>query len=132
MDSSDQVLLHIKTDLERLRELMELEFELLKSRDLEGLASCDEEKTALLTRLQSQAEYFAQAENLSPDWIQARDELKNCRDLHFRNLQLLRRQLDAVQGALQSLTGHSMPATETYDRQGMIRHAAHMRALLMA
>ena len=45
--------------------------------------------------------------------------LVDCRDMHRRNAMLIERKLDAIRGALRSLSaGHASSPVEVYDRLG--------------
>ncbi len=115
-------------DIHRLNELLQQEFEALKSRQIEVVHQLEHEKVTLLKRLNEHTEPIWGADDLSEEWISARDDLRLCRDMHFRNIQLLRRQLDAVQGALQTLAGGSDGVSPIYDRLGQVRRASGARA----
>lgn len=118
----------VQQDILRLSELLEQEFEALKSRQIEVVHQLEHEKVSLLTRLHEHAGFIWEADGLSAGWVSAREDLRLCRDMHFRNIQLLRRQLDAVQGALQTLAGESDGVMPIYDRLGQIRRASGARA----
>lgn len=115
-------------DIHRLTDLLQQEFEALKSRQIEVVHQLEHEKVTLLKRLNEHAEPMLVADGLSEEWVNARDDLRLCRDMHFRNIQLLRRQLDAVQGALQTLAGGSDGVSPIYDRLGQVRRASGARA----
>ncbi len=114
------VLRSVESDISILHDLLLEEFEVLKGRDLDRLRALEQTKTDLLLRLESHASFFLRAEQISADWVHARDDLRTCRDLHFKNLQLLRRQMDVVQGALQAMVGDSDPLPMIYDRMGQV------------
>jgi len=118
----------VQADLAELRRLLTQEFEALKKRDLAELGILESSKTEILIRLDHHAGSFRQAQQLGADWMQARDELTECRDLHFKNLQLLRRQLDIVQGTLQVMLGDSEPMPTLYDRLGHVGASRAARA----
>jgi flagellar biosynthesis/type III secretory pathway chaperone len=110
----------VEADISALRQLLLEEFEVLKRRDLDRLKLLEENKTDLLLRLETHGPSFLRAEQLSAGWVQAREDLRACRDLHFKNLQLLRRQMDVVQGTLQAMVGDSDPLPMIYDRSGQV------------
>jgi len=109
-----------EADISALRQLLLEEFEVLKRRDLDRLKLLEKTKTDLLLRLEPNGPSFLRAEQLSAGWVQAREDLRACRDLHFKNLQLLRRQMDVVQGTLQVMVGDSDPLPMIYDRLGQV------------
>jgi flagellar biosynthesis/type III secretory pathway chaperone len=108
----------VEQDITALRECLIQEFDALKSRDMDALKTLEQSKSDLLSRLQNHGVSFSQADHLSVRWVQARDNLRFCRDLHFKNWQLLRRQIDVVQGTLQAMLGESEPPAMLYDRMG--------------
>lgn len=104
----------------RLSEIVALEFEALKVRDLAAFEAIQDEKTALLQSLASLAEWAA-AQNPTPlVWQQQQESLLQSKQGHLRNIQLLQRQLEAVKGTLQALQGESAPAVDLYDRMGQL------------
>lgn len=105
----------------RLSEMLALEFEALKIRDLAAFEALQEEKNSLLLGLARLAEWAA-AQNPGPAlWLEQQDSLQQCKQDHLRNIQLLQRQLEAVKGTLQALQGESSaPAVDLYDRMGQI------------
>ncbi|MEY2620776.1 MAG: hypothetical protein RIT26_596 [Pseudomonadota bacterium] len=118
----------VQSDLAELRRILMQEFEALKKRDLLELGALEASKTEILTRLDRHTDSFKQAEKLGADWLLAREDLTECRDLHFKNLQLLRRQLDIVQGTLQVMLGDSEPMPTLYDRLGQVGASRAARA----
>lgn len=112
--------------VKRLDEIMGLEFEALKTRDLTAFELIQDEKTRLLQQLAALAEQ-ALAQKPVPDlWLQLQDSLHQSKQNHLRNSQLLQRQLAAVKGSLQALQGESAPNVDLYDRMGQMakRHGA--------
>ncbi len=105
----------------RLSDIVALEFEALKVRDLAAFEAIQEEKTALLQDLARLAEW-ATAQNPMPAvWQQQQERLQQSKQGHLRNIQLLQRQLEAVKGTLQALQGESSaPAVDLYDRMGQL------------
>ena len=53
-------------------------------------------------------------------WQALQEGLRQSRENHLRNTQLLQRQLEAVRGALQALHGDAAPAVDLYDRSGQM------------
>lgn len=113
--------------LQRLRRLLELEFEALRDQSLEQFESLQPGKNELLEQLARMAP-DAQAFQTDPQWADARDALLECRDLHRRNAVLIERKLEAIRNALQSLTQASQTSTvEVYDRLGQVARFARGR-----
>ena len=110
----------------RLAELLSIEYEALKTRDLSTFESIQDEKTRLLQQMAALAEQ-ALAHKPVPDlWLQLQDSLQQSKQNHLRNSLLLQRQLEAVKGSLQALQGESAPNVDLYDRMGQMakRHGA--------
>ena len=111
----------VPDDAARLTDSLGLEFEALKTRDLAAFETIQEEKSLLLQRLASLAEWAVSQDPVPVLWQQAQDSLQQSKQDHLRNIQLLQRQLQAVKGTLQALQGESSaPSVDLYDRMGQI------------
>ena len=105
---------------EQLAQLLALEFEALKSQDLDRFESLQAGKNDLLAEM---SQLCPSAEDLQhlPEWEPLRERLIECRDMHRRNAMLIERKLDAIRGTLHSLrTGDSGSPVEVYDRLGQV------------
>jgi len=105
---------------DQLVQLLALEFEALKSQDLDRFESLQPGKNDLLAEL---TDICPPAEDLQkmPEWDALRELLIECRDLHRRNAVLIERKLDTIRGALHSLrVGDSGSPVEVYDRLGQV------------
>jgi flagellar biosynthesis/type III secretory pathway chaperone len=105
---------------EQLVQLLALEFEALKSQDLDRFESLQPGKNDLLAELST---LCPSAEDLQalPEWEPLRERLIECRDMHRRNAVLIERKLDTIRGALHSLrVGDSGSPVEVYDRLGQV------------
>jgi flagellar biosynthesis/type III secretory pathway chaperone len=105
---------------DQLVQLLALEFEALKSQDLDRFESLQAGKNDLLAEL---AGLCPSAEDLQklPEWDALRELLIECRDMHRRNAVLIQRKLDTIRGALHSLrAGDSGSPVEVYDRLGQV------------
>ena len=105
---------------DQLVQLLALEFEALKSQDLDRFESLQAGKNDLLAEL---AGLCPSAEDLQklPEWDALRESLIECRDMHRRNAVLIERKLDTIRGALHSLrAGDSGSPVEVYDRLGQV------------
>jgi flagellar biosynthesis/type III secretory pathway chaperone len=105
---------------EQLVQLLALEFEALKSQDLDRFESLQPGKNDLLAEM---SQLCPPAEDLQqlPEWEPLRERLIECRDMHRRNAMLIERKLDAIRGTLHSLrTGDSGSPVEVYDRLGQV------------
>ena len=104
----------------QLAQLLALEFDSLKSQDLDRFESLQAGKNDLLAEL---AGLCPSAEDLQklPEWDALRELLIECRDMHRRNAVLIERKLDTIRGALHSLrAGESGSPVEVYDRLGQV------------
>jgi flagellar biosynthesis/type III secretory pathway chaperone len=111
----------VPDDAARLTDILGLEFEALKTRDLAAFETIQDEKSLLLQRLASLAEWAVSQDPVPVLWQQAQDSLQQSKQDHLRNIQLLQRQLQAVKGTLQALQGESSaPSVDLYDRMGQI------------
>ncbi len=105
---------------DQLIQLLALEFEALKSQDLDRFESLQAGKNDLLTELSALCPSPEDLQNL-PEWDALRESLIQCRDMHRRNAVLIERKLDTIRGALQSLrAGESGSPVEVYDRLGQV------------
>jgi len=112
-------------DVHRLAEVLDLEFETLKNRQLEAFEALQTEKNSLLERLSSMAAWVNAQPAVPALWQGLRENLVACREAHMRNAQLLQRQLQGVRGALQALQGEqAAPSVELYDRLGQVSRRA--------
>ena len=122
----DALLAHAPVDAARLAELLALEFEVLKARDMVGFEALQEERIQILQRLSQVAQWVAGLDAVPVLWQNLQADLLQCKQDHLRNIQLLQRQLQAVKGALQALQGESSATVDLYDRLGQVsrRHKA--------
>jgi flagellar biosynthesis/type III secretory pathway chaperone len=105
---------------DQLVQLLALEFEALKSQDLDRFESLQAGKNDLLAELASLCPSAEDLQNL-PEWDALRESLIECRDMHRRNAVLIERKLDTIRGALHSLrVGDSGSPVEVYDRLGQV------------
>jgi len=105
---------------DQLVQLLALEFEALKSQDLDRFESLQPGKNDLLTELAELCPPSQDLQNL-PQWDTLRQSLTECRDMHRRNAVFIERKLDTIRGALHSLRlGDSGSPVEVYDRLGQV------------
>ena len=105
---------------DQLVQLLALEFESLKSQDLDRFESLQPGKNDLLAELSALCPSSEDLQNL-PQWDALRESLIQCRDMHRRNAVLIERKLDTIRGALLSLRlGDSGSPVEVYDRLGQV------------
>jgi flagellar biosynthesis/type III secretory pathway chaperone len=119
--ATQAALLAAPQDAARLAEILGLEFDALKIRDLAAFEVVQDEKTVLLQRLAALAQWASTQDPVPVLWQQVQESLQQSKQDHLRNIQLLQRQLQAVKGTLQALQGESAaPAVDLYDRMGQI------------
>ena len=105
---------------DQLVQLLALEFEALKSQDLDRFESLQAGKNDLLAELSGLCPSAEDLQKL-PEWDALRELLIECRDMHRRNAVLIERKLDTIRGALHSLrAGDSGSPVEVYDRLGQV------------
>ena len=105
---------------DQLVQLLALEFEALKSQDLDRFESLQAGKNDLLAELAGLCPSAEDLQNL-PEWDALRESLIECRDMHRRNAVLIERKLDTIRVALHSLrAGDSGSPVEVYDRLGQV------------
>lgn len=119
-------------DAARLGELLALEFEFLKSRDMGGFEALQAERNPLLARLAWVAQWAAAQDPAPQFWQDLQPGLQQCKQDHLRNIQLLQRQLQAVKGALQALQGESAVTVDLYDRLGQVSRRSAINPYLDA
>ena len=105
---------------DQLVQLLALEFEALKSQDLDRFESLQPGKNDLLQELTEKCPPAKDLQDL-PEWENLREMLIECRDLHRRNAILIERKLDTIRGTLNSLrVGDAGSTVEVYDRLGQV------------
>lgn len=107
-----------------LHDMLEHEFEHLKSQNLDLFEALQPEKVALLNQLAQLAgldDAAHQADDLGPEWDNFKEKMAECKSLHRRNEVLIGRKIDAIRGALQSLQLQDPASSvEIYDRLGKL------------
>lgn len=121
--------------VDRLNELLELEFEALKSQDLDQFEVLLSEKNHILSELSrlTGVRQPEDADKLGAHWNDFRSRMMTCRDMHRRNEILIMRKLDAIRGALESLNVNDPTSpVEVYDRLGQIKRLRRLRGFTEA
>jgi flagellar biosynthesis/type III secretory pathway chaperone len=112
--------LTLTAQLAQLAQLLALEFDALKSQDLDRFESLQPGKNDLLQELTEKCPPAQDLQDL-PEWENLREMLIECRDLHRRNAILIERKLDTIRGTLNSLrVGDAGSTVEVYDRLGQM------------
>ena len=118
--SLESALMSAPEGAERLAQILDLEFEALKTRDLSAFDAIQDEKLTVMQKLATLAQRVSEQTPMPTVWQGLQDSLLQSKQNHLRNIQLLQRQLQAVQGTLQALQGDSSPTVDLYDRMGRI------------
>jgi len=109
----------------RLATWLEDEFSALKTQDIDHFEQLQPGKSAQLQALTAWAAANApvpdQNAPLPAGWSDFQDQIRLCRDAHWRNETLMSRQLDAIRGTLQALHAPDPASSvELYDRMGQM------------
>jgi len=125
----------------KLRQLLEEEFDALKSRNLDKFESLQPIKAVLLAELagavEEQSRQLASASADPTDlarWEGFRAAMLDCRDLHRRNEILILRKRDAIESALATLVGdlEAPSGVDVYDRLGRMNRPRRRNAYAQA
>ena len=111
-----------ETLMGQLHGLLESEFELLKTGQVDNLDELQNRKVILLEQLAQVAPGEAvSGQEVPTAWKPFAEKARACRMLHQRNETLVSRKLDAVRGALTALQVSAEGLIdETYDRKGRL------------
>lgn len=105
---------------QRVRTLLEQEFEALRSQELERFEALQPAKNELLSTLTQVVPGVEELQG-TPAWQPVHQLLIECRDMHRRNAVLIERKLEAIRNALQSLSMATQTSpVEVYDRLGQV------------
>ena len=118
----------IHNNLSRLLEILEAEFKLLQTGNLDGFETLQAEKQVIVEGL---SEKLAPAEidadyniaDVDSDDSNVKSMLAMCRDYHIRNGILLEKKIEANKNALNILrSSRHSEEVETYDKLGKVRN----------
>lgn len=118
----------IHNNLSRLLEILEAEFKLLQTDNLDGFETLQAEKQVIVEGL---SEKLAPAEidadyniaDVDSDDSNVKSMLAMCRDYHIRNGILLEKKIEANKNALNILrSSRHSEEVETYDKLGKVRN----------
>ena len=118
----------ILNNLSRLLEILEAEFKLLQTDNLDGFETLQAEKQVIVEGL---SEKLAPAEidadyniaDVDSDDSNVKSMLAMCRDYHIRNGILLEKKIEANKNALNILrSSRHSEEVETYDKLGKVRN----------
>ena len=118
----------IHNNLSRLLEILEAEFKLLQTENLDGFETLQAEKQVIVEGL---SEKLAPAEidadyniaDVDSDDSNVKSMLAMCRDYHIRNGILLEKKIEVNKNALNILrSSRHSDEVETYDKLGKVRN----------
>ena len=118
----------IHNNLSRLLEILEAEFKLLQTDNLDGFETLQAEKQVIVEAL---SEKLAPADidddynvaDVDSDDSNVKSMLAMCRDYHIRNGILLEKKIEANKNALNILrSSRHSEEVETYDKLGKVRN----------
>jgi flagellar biosynthesis/type III secretory pathway chaperone len=104
----------------QLSNMLELEFQALRSQDIDQFEQLQPVKNELMMEIKRVADAVEDLQTRN-DWQHFREMMGSCQSLHRRNALLMNRKLEAIRGTLQSLRlpDPSTPV-EIYNRLGHI------------
>jgi|TARA_X000001036_G_scaffold325417_1_gene304004 flagellar biosynthesis/type III secretory pathway chaperone len=110
--------------IESLKTLLDEEFVLLRSKDLDTVESIQERKISLMEELGNLWSSYLEASSGANENLQVKNEfqskLVDCRDKHIRNDLLLKKQLEITKNLIQVITNRSNDQANIYNRLGRI------------
>ena len=110
--------------IESLKTLLDEEFVLLGSKDLDTVESIKERKISLMEELGNLWSSYLEASSGANENLQVKNEfqskLVDCRDKHIRNDLLLKKQLEITKNLIQVITNRSNDQANIYNRLGRI------------
>ena len=106
--------------IESLKTLLDEEFVLLGSKDLDTVESIQERKISLMEELGNLWSSYLEASSGANENLQVKNEfqskLVDCRDKHIRNDLLLKKQLEITKNLIQVITNRSNDQANIYNR----------------
>ena len=110
--------------IESLKTLLDEEFLLLGSKDLDTVESIQERKMSLMEELGNLWSSYLEASSSANENIPVKKEFQSklidCRDKHIRNDLLLKKQLEITKNLIQVITNRSNDQVNIYNRLGRI------------
>jgi len=110
--------------IESLKTLLDEEFVLLGSKDLDTVESIQERKISLMEELGNLWSSYLEASSGANENLQVKNEfqskLVDCRDKHIRNDLMLKKQLEITKNLIQVITNRSNDQANIYNRLGRI------------
>jgi flagellar biosynthesis/type III secretory pathway chaperone len=104
----------------QLSNMLELEFQALRSQDIDQFEQLQPVKNELMMEIKRVADDVEDLQTRD-DWQHFREMMGACQSLHRRNALLMNRKLEAIRGTLQSLRLPDLSTpVEIYNRLGHI------------
>lgn len=126
-----------KSNIAALRQLLEKEFEALKSQNFDVFEKCIEGKNTILAEI-SNSGVLERLKGPSTDSGDRSEDSKTlailhkglgeCRDLHRRNEVLIRQKIIAIRETIASFSLEDNPLAETYDNLGNLKKGLRKRS----
>jgi len=124
VDAATPDIRSLSTLIESLKTLLDEEFVLLGSKDLDTVESIQERKISLMEELGSLWSSFLETSSDANDNLAVKNEFQakliDCRDKHIRNDLLLKKQLEITKNLIQVITNRSNDQANIYNRLGRI------------
>ena len=106
--------------------VLEKEFEFLKSQNIDSFLSIQDQKEKLLADLSQKIIDFdlsaSQTKN-QPQFDEFFSNIQDCQEAQKRNSILVSRKIDAIRGALNTLESKNNSSTELYNKLGKIKNS---------
>ena len=118
----------MQNNLSRLLEILEAEFVLLQTDNLDGFETLQTEKQVIVEELSAALEIAdSHGKDVQPEGDSEDPDVKSmlatCRDYHIRNSILLEKKIEVNKNALNILrSNRHSEEVETYDKLGKVRH----------
>jgi len=123
-DSAIPVIRSLSILIESLKTLLDEEFLLLGSKDLDTVESIQERKMSLMEELGNLWASYLEASSSANENLPVKKEFQSklidCRDKHIRNDLLLKKQLEITKNLIQVITNRSNDQVNIYNRLGRI------------
>lgn len=118
-----------QTHVQTLDDLLQQEFEALRTQSFDRIESLQADKVALLESLQATARQVDALPEPPAPWAEVLQALARCRNHHRRNELLITRQIEVVGATLRSLQlTEPADTVDLYDRMGQVARRGGHRA----
>lgn len=107
-----------------LSKLLDEEFQMLSSRNLESVEAFQDKKLHLMQSILEAREQLADVESSTQSissFENLQSTLAECKDKHLRNDLLLKKQIEITKGLLNAITQRSHDQSSVYDKLGRLK-----------